>query len=310
MKVIFELPRALPTDVPDQVAAPAPVMSWKSTLVRETAAAVMVRVVPSTLEKTRSLFIALLPDTVKVEVVVGLPEKLRVEVLLAPAFQVKLAKVSLPETVNCEAVALVIVKLLNVNVPKVLDKPPFTENVDVLALKVKLEPEKLTPLLPTVIVDAPRVRVLVPAPPTVKLDTVTVFPFVSKVPVERVRVLLLEDILSCNVQPPPEPLNVTLQDKLVPVVVIVFPVPVALKVIVPVADQVESSPRVKLPLTASVAVPANVVIVDAADSTKSRQTAAESIVTVPVPERISKLTLSEAVGILPLAGVPPELVAQ
>ena len=50
MKVIPEFPPQSPMEVPVHVAAPAPVMSMKSTLDKETAAALIVREVPATLD--------------------------------------------------------------------------------------------------------------------------------------------------------------------------------------------------------------------------------------------------------------------
>ena len=68
------LPRALPTLVPVQVAAPAPVMSRKSTLVRLVVAAVMVRAVPRVVDWQMIRFVALFPVTENAAEQVNAPE--------------------------------------------------------------------------------------------------------------------------------------------------------------------------------------------------------------------------------------------
>ena len=93
MNVIPEFPNALPTEVPDQVAAPAPVISWKSVFVRETVAAVIVLVVPRVLLLTRSLFVALFPVKVKVPVIIRLPLKTLLALWDAPPVLVRFVKV-------------------------------------------------------------------------------------------------------------------------------------------------------------------------------------------------------------------------
>lgn len=73
MKVIFEFPPQSPSDVPDQVASPAPVTSIKSTFVRDATSAVIVRLVPRLaveLDINRRFDDALTPAAVKVPLTV------------------------------------------------------------------------------------------------------------------------------------------------------------------------------------------------------------------------------------------------
>jgi hypothetical protein len=83
-----------------------------------------------------------------------------------------------------------------------------------------------------------------------------------------------------SVQPPPTPLKVTEAEMLVPFVVTVFPVVVALKVTVPVADQTVPDTKDMEPLIANVGlVPvANVTV--PAETVMSKQVNAPVHVTV------------------------------
>lgn len=73
-KVMPELPRASPIEVPVQVPAPpALCMSWKSAFVKDTAAVVTVRWVPTALDLMNIRFLALLPVAVNVPVIVNGP---------------------------------------------------------------------------------------------------------------------------------------------------------------------------------------------------------------------------------------------
>lgn len=83
VNVMFVFPKLLPMLVPVQLAAPAPVISLKSTFVSDTAAAVMVLAVPSVFDTTNSLLVILLPVAVNVPVQVKLPPTINMSVLAA-----------------------------------------------------------------------------------------------------------------------------------------------------------------------------------------------------------------------------------
>ena len=65
---------------------------------------------------------------------------------------------------------------------------------------------------------------------------------------------------SLRVQPPPEPLKVIGQAKVLPFEVMVLPVDVALNDVVPECDQVIPEPTVKFPYMSKPYVPANVPV--------------------------------------------------
>jgi hypothetical protein len=74
VKVMFELPNALPIEVPDHVPpAPAAVISIKSTFEQETVAAVMVRAVPTVFDATKTLLVVESPLQANVPVHVMFP---------------------------------------------------------------------------------------------------------------------------------------------------------------------------------------------------------------------------------------------
>jgi hypothetical protein len=74
VKVMFELPNALPIEVPDHVPpAPAAVISIKSTFEQETVAAVIVRAVPTVFDATKTLLVVESPLQANVPVHVMFP---------------------------------------------------------------------------------------------------------------------------------------------------------------------------------------------------------------------------------------------
>jgi hypothetical protein len=119
-------------------------------------------------------------------------------------------------------------------------------------------------------------------------------PPVEKVPAVKVKLLKIVNAPP-KVQPPPTPLNITAQDKVLPLVVIVLPVVVDENVIVPEADQVIFATIVKLPAQLMLPVLENVNALDPVQSS-DRQFNAPVIVIVPVPEAALKNTLSAVVG--------------
>jgi len=103
--------------------------------------------------------------------------------------------------------------------------------------------------------------------------------------------------------------------KLTPLLVIVFPVAVALKVIVPVYVRVIPESSNMLPEMAMAEEPAQVMVPEtegAASNMRSSMVAEDSMVTVYAVVLLSALkwALSAAVGTLPSAGAPPEVAAQ
>ena len=82
-----------------QEAAPAPVMSWKSTLSTVTTAAVIVLAVHLVSDCTRRRFVAELPVAVKVPETVWLAESVIVSVFVAVAVRVSVVNVFVQETV-------------------------------------------------------------------------------------------------------------------------------------------------------------------------------------------------------------------
>lgn len=215
-----------------QEAAPAPVMSWKSTLSTVTTAAVNVRAVPRVSDLMRRRLMAELPVIVRVPVTVWLAESVIVSVFAAVPVRVSVAKVFAQFTV-CE-VQLSCTSLnvfphqFNAHVNVILI-------TDVLALKVNPVTEFHQNQV-QLIIEAQSVRVLVLELFPVKELHVTVFQFVSKFQFVCVIAHVVVHIskLSCSVQPPPTPSNVAEEAKTTPLHVIVFPVLVALYVIVPV----------------------------------------------------------------------------
>jgi hypothetical protein len=104
-------------------------------------------------------------------------------------------------------------------------------------------------------------------------------PFKTSEPAVRVVVLVTPNINALpNVQSPPAPFNIKLQLMVIPLVVIVLPVVVALKVKVPVADQTVVAVNDILPDTAIVPVLVKVTV--PADTVISKQVSAPVNVTV------------------------------
>lgn len=104
VNVILLLPPTSPSDVPVHgIVAPAAVISLKSTFVSETAAAVIVRGVPSVLERQPNLTPDDRPVIVSVPVTVKLAAKfgsLAFVVMPVVPVNVKLAHVNAPEIFN------------------------------------------------------------------------------------------------------------------------------------------------------------------------------------------------------------------
>lgn len=111
-KVIPELPPQSPIDVPVHVAAPLPVISIKSTLLRVVFAAAIARGLPSVFDCTSRRFKTLLPVSVTVPVTIRLPLRLTVilSVLVAVPIRTRLIQV----------IAVLVVRLpVSVTVPSV-----------------------------------------------------------------------------------------------------------------------------------------------------------------------------------------------
>lgn len=90
MKVILELPPKSPSEVPVKgEAAPAAVISWKFTFVRETEPAVIVLAVVCAEDTTSSLFTWELPVRVRALVTVNEPPTLNLSVATAVPVLVK-----------------------------------------------------------------------------------------------------------------------------------------------------------------------------------------------------------------------------
>ena len=164
-------------------------------------------------------------------------------------------------------------------------------------------------ILDVVTVEVPSVNVAVPVPLYTKLPVVILKLPVLKLPfvnVIGVVVLVVNELP--KVQPPPTPLNVIFATVLL-LVVIVLPVVVAVNIIckeAAPADPLEGSERLPVQVLTSPEKNSDCVAV----TVKSWQVAeAAVIVTVPVPEEVSKITLSVDVG-TPALPAPPELEAQ
>ena len=101
VKVIPLLPPASPEPpaAADRSQPPAPVISWKSALEAETAAAVRLTAVPGTLTITNKRLTAEFPAKVSVPVMVWLAEKATLSVLAAVPVRVRAVKVFAPATV-------------------------------------------------------------------------------------------------------------------------------------------------------------------------------------------------------------------
>ena len=121
--------------------------------------------------------------------------------------------------------------------------------------------------------------------------------------------------LSCKVQPPPTPLKTTEEPIDILFVVIVLPVVVAAKVIVPpvilkLAEGNVQFPKIDIVLTLKVIAPSNALApmpkLMLLQTAKETETLNEF---VPVLELLSKITSSADVG-KPAPPLPPELVAQ
>lgn len=165
-----------------------------------------------------------------------------------------------------------------------------------------------------VILDAPNVSARVVVPDEVIDHAVTVTQFVSRVPA--VIVIVPEPLLnvSCKVQPHHAPEKEKADAKVVPAIVIVFPVLVALKVNAHVYVLMSPLYNAMLPDIVIATDPAHVILPEAgAQKVKSLQSfVVASMVTVYAVafEALSKITSSVAVGRLPAHGAPPEVVAQ
>jgi hypothetical protein len=112
-----------------------------------------------------------------------------------------------------------------------------------------------------------------------KMPVVRSNPFNTNEPAVRIVVLVTPNINALpNVHSPPAPFNVKLQLMVIPLVLIVLPVVVALKVKVPVADQTVAAVNDILPDT--VIVPVLVKVTVPADTVMSKQANAPVNVTV------------------------------
>ena len=225
---------------------------------------------------------------------------LRVDVPVAPPiFNVPKA---IPPPVNVLADVVVLVKFM------VEDAPLNVRFVFVDVVQTVPVPLKL-------IVEVPNVSVLVFVFELEKEVQVTVLFPVSSVPLVNV-IGLLPVKLSCKVHPPPTPLKTTEEPKFTPFVVIVFPVVVAAKVIVPdtlilkLAEGNVQFPKIDKLVIASVIAPSRAST--PVPKLILLQTAEEAVtVNVPVPtlEFLSKITSSADVG-TPAPPLPPEPLAQ
>ena len=203
-------------------------------------------------------------------------------VIVGPAI-VKFAMLPLPIMYDiAEPVVFVYLKLLKVCPPVLQVGPsPVKFIVDVLALNVRpVETLKLRALAvdDKFIVELPKVSVLVPVAVVQDKWEQVKFP-VLKVPLVKVTVLVVVKAPP-SVQPPPTPLNTVGLAKETPLVVIVLPVAVALKVIVPVVDQTVAATKLMLPLIAKLGVVPDANVTVPADTVISRHVKAPVQVTV------------------------------
>lgn len=164
-----------------------------------------------------------------------------------------------------------------------------------LLFRVKFEPEKsIAEIVPeSVTLELPSVKVLVPVP--VELIDVAVILKLPVLNVPAVSVMGPQVIALPKVQPPPAPLNAIVFSDL-PLVVIVLPVVVAVKVILKLLVVTD-------PPDGRDTLPKQVLNVPNRDSdcdavtVKSVHVAEDDVTdTMPVPEFVSKITLSEDVG--------------
>ena len=148
-----------------------------------------------------------------------------------------------------------------------------------------------------------------------KKPQVTVLPLVLRVPAETMRVRVLSSVnASCKVQPPPEPLKMTVPCSVTPAPVIVFPVEVEVNVNDPYPTCNKPVTKVKLPAIATLAtdilrvgtplVPGNAQVMSAHNA----KTSTVTVYAVALDSAV-KWQLSLAVGTEPVA-TPPSLVAQ
>jgi hypothetical protein len=184
-----------------------------------------------------------------------------------------------------------IIEIVPVPVPAVVVNPVgsgLTNEFTVPRLQAKVPPLNVRFFVPVAVVNLP---------PAVK-----VFPSKSNVPFVRMFELRALTALP-NFQPPPTPLKSIIPEKVAPLVVTVFPIVVALNMVVPEYVRVKFvAGQNNDPLTVNpMLVPASVIAPSRPDAVKSLQTLGVfAIVTVNAVantfEFASKNTLSDAVG--------------
>lgn len=148
--------------------------------------------------------------------------------------------------------------------PRKVDVETEITMFDVPALKVKLVGSKklIVPDACKVTVLAPKVSVRILLLVELIVAAVTAKPAVLRFPLVRVMPAAEPQVsASASVHPPPTPLNTIDPTIVAPLVVIVLPVVVEEKVMAPLAVHVVVPDKVKDPLTASVPVLANVIVV-------------------------------------------------
>ena len=191
VNVIPELPSALPKDVPvNGEAAPALVMSIKSTLLRDTVEAVTVRVVAIVFVLTSTRLVTELPFMVNAPVVVMSPKRVRAFVLTAVPVNVRFANVRFVDTPKLATPPVKTSDIpFQLNVCHVINDAPAAVQVTVQVLAGTVRFVTLTfHGLAVVIVkdEEPRVSVLVFELFELKPPQVQVCPFRSRVPLLRV----------------------------------------------------------------------------------------------------------------------------